>query len=176
MLEILAQPLHTTDGFARAYREHSRRAFAAALRVLGDPAAAEDVVQDVFISLWRKPSRYDANRGPLGAYVAMMARSRALDRVRSSTAERHAVERVAEQPQRDTEADVVDLVVRRESTAHLLDALSDVAEPQRAAVVAFACGVSGSELARQTDVPLGTAKSRIRHGLIKTRAALVKAA
>lgn len=176
MLQNLAQPLDTTEGFARAYREHSRRAFAAALRVLGDPAAAEDVVQDVFISLWRKPDRYDARRGPLGAYVAMMARSRALDRVRSNSAERHAVERVAEQPEQQIEADIVDLVVRRESTGRLLEALADVAEPQRTAVVAFACGVSGAELARQTAVPLGTAKSRIRHGLIKTRAALASAA
>ena len=66
--------------FAREFRRHERRVHAAALRILGDPARAQDVVQDVFLRLWRRPQAFDATRGELGAYLRLMARSRALDR------------------------------------------------------------------------------------------------
>ena len=76
--------LASTSGFSAAYREHYPLAYSAAYRVLGDAAAAEDVVHDVFAALWRDPSKFDPRRGSLPGYVAMMARSRAVDRVRSS--------------------------------------------------------------------------------------------
>src|SRR5919106_5699413 len=84
----------TPAGFSSAYLAHRELAFSAALRVLGDPASAEDVVQDVFTALWRDPSKFDPRRGSLPGYVAMMARSRALDRVRSRNAGAAAVERL----------------------------------------------------------------------------------
>ncbi|HEV2770561.1 MAG TPA: sigma factor, partial [Solirubrobacteraceae bacterium] len=65
--------------FASAYREHAGSVYAAALRITQDPAQAQDVAQDVFLRLWRKPTRFDARRGELGAYLRLMARSRALD-------------------------------------------------------------------------------------------------
>ena len=68
--------------FDDAYRQLAPQAIAAANRVLRDEAAAEDVVQDVFMQLWLRPGSYDARRGPLSAYVTMLARSRALDRWR----------------------------------------------------------------------------------------------
>ena len=67
---------HTFDD---AYRRYRPEAFAAALRVLRDPVAAEDVVQEVFAQLWRRPQFYDERRGSLGGYVALLARSRAID-------------------------------------------------------------------------------------------------
>jgi RNA polymerase sigma-70 factor (ECF subfamily) len=157
------------DTFALAYREHSRRAFAAAMRVLGDPIAAEDVVQDVFASLWKRPSRYDARRGPLGPFIAMMARSRALDRHRSRAAERSAVDRVAGEARlRPAAPDPADAMAGRS----LLEALEQLPRPQRQALVASACGLSGAELAAAAGIPLGTAKSRIRNGMIRARTVL----
>jgi RNA polymerase sigma-70 factor, ECF subfamily len=64
--------------FGRAYDEHSRGAYTAAYRILGNAPQAQDVVQDVFLRLWRRPHTFDAARGELGAYLRMMARSRAL--------------------------------------------------------------------------------------------------
>ena len=64
--------------FGRAYDEHSRSVYAAAYRVLGNSAQAQDVVQDVFLRIWRRPRTFDAGRGELGSYLRMMARSRAL--------------------------------------------------------------------------------------------------
>jgi RNA polymerase sigma-70 factor (ECF subfamily) len=166
MFNSLSDP----ETFARAYREHHSRALAAAMRVLGDPTAAEDVVQDVFASLWVRPGRYDARRGPLGPFVAMMARSRALDRHRSRVSERAAVDRVVQETRVRPEAspDPFNHVMRR----RLHEALEELPHAQRQALVASACGLSGAEIARTTGVPLGTAKSRIRHGMIRARAAM----
>src|SRR4051812_8210156 len=65
--------------FERAYREHARGVFHVALEVLGESCQAQDVVQDVFLRLWGEPALYDPRRGPIGSYLRMVARSRALD-------------------------------------------------------------------------------------------------
>ncbi len=65
--------------FERAYDDHGRGVYAAALRILGNPAQAQDVTQDVFMRVWRRPAAFDARRGELGSYLRLMARSRALD-------------------------------------------------------------------------------------------------
>ena len=78
MLRMSVTLSHPRD-FERAYDEHGRSVYAAALRILGSPAQAQDVTQDVFLRLWRKPESFDARRGGLGPYLRLMARSRALD-------------------------------------------------------------------------------------------------
>src|SRR3954469_25569834 len=80
--------------FARVYDEHSGGVYGAALGVLGNPATAQDVAQDVFLRLWRDPSRFDARRGDLGAYLRLMARSRALDLWRIGRAAGRASDRM----------------------------------------------------------------------------------
>ena len=81
--------------FEAAYADLSPRAHAIATRVLGDPVAAEDVVQEVFTELWRRPQVFDATRGSLSSFVAMLARCRALDRARAASAHAAATERSA---------------------------------------------------------------------------------
>src|SRR3954464_11090779 len=81
-----AMDLSDPATFARAYDEHRPAVYGAALRVLGNPATAQDVAQDVFLRLWRRPAAFDARRGDLGAYLRLMARSRALDLWRSAQA------------------------------------------------------------------------------------------
>ena len=83
--------------FNDAYRQLAPMALAAANRVLRDEAAAEDVVQDVFMQLWLRPATYDPARGSLASYVTMLSRSRAVDRWRTRSARESAVERSAEQ-------------------------------------------------------------------------------
>ncbi len=164
--------LSTPAGFAGAFREHARPAFAAAVRVLGDAAAAEDVVQDVFFSLWREPAKFDARRGSLRTYVAMMARSRALDRLRTRGARESAAQRLQHEHdlgvRRAEPPDAV--VLRREGARQALRAVRDLPPAQREAVaLSFAGGMSAREIAAATGVPLGTAKSRLRLGLVKAR-------
>ena len=79
--------------FEQAYDDHARGAYRAAYRVLGDAAQAQDVVQDVFLKLWRQPGKFDARRGELGSYLRLMARSRALDLWREGQAAGRASDR-----------------------------------------------------------------------------------
>src|SRR3982751_3381092 len=78
------KPARDAEAFERLYDEHSGRLLSVAYRVLGDTALAQDVVQDVFLGLWRDPSRFEAERGPIGHYLRMVARSRALDVLRQA--------------------------------------------------------------------------------------------
>ena len=159
-----------------AYRLHSSRAFAAAMRVLRDPTAAEDVVQDVFTSLWRNPSQFNPSRGSLATYVSMLARSRALDRWRSQAAHDAAIEREArthDPRERSVDGGADEVVFRHEQSSEVMSALETLPDNQREAVLlAFGKGLTAREIARERDIPLGTAKSRIRLGLQKAKESL----
>ena len=122
--------------------------FAAAQRVLRDPAAAEDVVQDVFMTLWRNPKGFDASRSSLSHYLTMLARSRALELLAA--------------------VGIPDAESRR-----LLRAVDTLPADQREALLlAYGRGLTANEISEAARVPLGTAKSRLRLGLEKARSAL----
>ena len=169
----MALDLSDPSQFQQAYDQHGRGVYAAALRIVGNQAQAQDVVQDVFLRLWRRPRSFDERRGELGAYLRLMARSRALDLWREGQAAGRASdrlkvavaageERVDERPSAAVERDASREAVR--------DALRRLPTAQREAVVlAYWGGMTADQIARRADVPLGTAKSRIRLGLAKLR-------
>ena len=167
--------LASTSDFSAAYREHYPLAFSTAYSVLRDAATAEDVVQDVFTTIWRHPDKFDAQRGSLPGYVAMMARSRAVDRVRSRSAGSAAADRLAVldvQREQGVESPA-DAVTRRHEARRVLAAVAELPAAQRDAVLmAYGRGLSTAEIAKAVGVPLGTAKSRLRQGLQRTRQAL----
>ena len=159
--------------FARAYDEHAPAVYGTALRVLGNPAAAQDVAQDVFLRVWRRPGTFDPRRGDLGAYLRLMARSRALDLWREGQAAGRASDRlklaVATEAPRTDERPSAMAELQSERRA-VRDALATLPVPQREAVVlAYWGGLTADQVARRCGVPLGTAKSRIRLGLTKLR-------
>src|SRR3954454_22923582 len=86
--------LRDPQQFSSVYDEHHRAVYAVAQRVLGDHALASDVVQDVFLRLWRRPQAFDARRGDLGTYLRLMARSRAVDLWRESQSRGRAADRL----------------------------------------------------------------------------------
>src|SRR3954452_21120183 len=96
-----AMDLSDPTNFARLYDEHASAVYGAALRVLGNPATAQDVAQDVFLRLWRRPGAFDPRRGDLGAYLRLMARSRALDLWRTAQAGARATDRLTISSGRD---------------------------------------------------------------------------
>ena len=166
-------PVTLTDPreFERAYDEHGRSVYAAALRILGSPAQAQDVTQDVFLRLWRKPESFDARRGGLGPYLRLMARSRALDLWREGQAAGRMTDRMvfaAIEPEPvDAPAPEAE---RNEDRAGVRAALRRLPHAQREALVlAYWGGMTADEIARREHVPLGTAKSRIRLGMQKLR-------
>ncbi len=160
--------------YIQAYGELRPTAVRIAQSVLGDRAAAEDVVQDVFLDLWRRPSAYDPARGSLRTYVAMLTRSRAVDRWRSAAAGEAALRRAGSELRvlPDAGESSAEPVIRRERRQRVMDALDGLPSGQRTALVLSSLGLSASEIADRTQLPLGTAKSRVRLGLEKARAHL----
>jgi RNA polymerase sigma-70 factor (ECF subfamily) len=161
--------------FDLAYRSHSRRVRAAAQRVLADLGAAEDVAQEVFLKLWLRPELFDSRRGSLAAFLCVMARSRALDRLRADgaqdrargrLAEYHALEPASSEPP-------VTALERHDEREELRRALLRLPYAQREALtLAYGRDMSSVEIARRTHVGRATARSRLRLGLGKLRADL----
>jgi RNA polymerase sigma-70 factor, ECF subfamily len=171
-----SRPVDLSDPqtFSRVYDEHARSVYGAALRILGDPARAQDVAHDVFLRVWRNPKRFDPSRGDVGSYLRLMARSRALDSYRESQAATRARGRLEvtvavaddggaeERPSRAAE--------RSEERRAVREALRGLPEAQREALVlTHWAGLTAEEIAERSGVPLGTAKSRIRLGMAKLR-------
>jgi RNA polymerase sigma-70 factor, ECF subfamily len=162
-----------TDAFVDAYERHVDGVRRSAQEVLRDPAQAEDVAQEVFMALWRHPDRYDADRAGLGTYLRVMARSRALDALRSANAADRArtrLERTATGLEHGpAPGDVVDRALVRSAVRKLPQA-------QREAVaLAYWCDMTSHEIARRCSVPHGTAKGRVRLGLRKLRGSMAVA-
>jgi RNA polymerase sigma-70 factor, ECF subfamily len=158
--------------FELAYRTHRRRVRAAAQRVVIDAGVAEDVTQEVFLKLWLRPELFDSRRGSLAAFLCVMARSRALDRLRAEgaldrargrLAEYRAVEPVvAEEP--------VAALIRSDEREELRHALLKLPPAQREALtLAYGRELNSVEIARRTHVGRATARSRMRLGLAKLR-------
>jgi len=165
--------------FQSVYAAHARRVYANAYRILGDAARAEDTAQDVFLRFWLHPERFDPRRGELGSYLALMARSRALDIARSETAASRAGERLETKVAADPpQAELPDeRVQRNEHASTLRSAVARLPRPQREAVaLAFWAGMPAREIAERTGVPLGTTRSRLRLGLEKLERTALDAA
>jgi len=165
------------DGSALAeiYDRHGRSLFSLAVRILRDQSDAEEVVQDVFAQAWRQAARYDTTRGAVVAWLLMMARSRAIDRLR---ARRGQPPLQGDHPSalRDA-ADVatpIDIaLLTADQIARVRAALESLPDAQRAAIeLAFHEGLTHTEVAERLEQPLGTIKTRIRLGLLRLRAAM----
>jgi RNA polymerase sigma-70 factor (ECF subfamily) len=162
--------------FGRIYDEHRRGVHATAYRVLGSTAAAQDVVQDVFLRVWRNPGKFDSRRGEVGSYLRLMARSRAVDLWRESQASGRAEDRLKvvvahDVPRPDGQPD--HLALASADRSHVRAALGRLPDPQREALVlAYWGGLTADQIATRAGVPLGTAKSRIRLGLARLRSEL----
>lgn len=165
--------------FEDAYKLHATRVKSTAQRVLHDAAAAEDVAQEVFIRLWQRPALFDARRGSLGAFLSVMARSRALDRLRAEGARDRARDRLGEVHVAAPAADdgPADLVLRRAEREELLTAVRRLPPAQRDTVtLAYGGELNSAEIAGRMNVGRATARSRLRLGLGKLRADLGEAA
>lgn len=143
---------------------------ALAARVLGDRGDAEEVVQEVFVYAWRRADTYDPQRSAVSTWLVLVTRSRAIDRLRS----RRVVDRTHDQVRRDsTEHESprgVRAVHRTERRQRLHEALSGLPPEQRRVLeLAYFGGMTQREIARSTDTPLGTVKTRTLLALRKLR-------
>jgi RNA polymerase sigma-70 factor, ECF subfamily len=147
--------------------------YAAALRVLGEGGAAQDVVQDVFMELWSHPDRYDPAAGKLRTYLIVLARSRAVDLARSELRRTARQKRHFRLDPAPWQPSVLDQVTAAEVVALVRDAVRMLPEAQRHVVeLAYFEGLSYREVALAAGIPEGTAKSRLRLALAKLETTL----
>ena len=164
------------DGSAvgELYDRHARAIYSLALRMLSEAADAEDVVQEVFTQAWRQADRYDSTRAPVIGWLLVIARARALDRLRARRS------RIAPAALDVTAADPVDpgpgqelQAIGNEEAARVRHALEALPDGQREAIeLAYYKGLSQSDIAETLQQPLGTVKTRMRTALLKLREAL----
>lgn len=158
------------DGAAltAVYDRYSGIVYSVALRVLADTSAAEDVLQEIFLRLWRDPARFKPARGSLPAWLAVMARNRAIDQLRR----RRPADDVTELPVACS-LDIEDLTARRDVIANARQHMATLPDEQRRTIeMAFFEGLTHNEIAERTGEPLGTIKTRIRSGIQSIRRAL----
>jgi RNA polymerase sigma-70 factor (ECF subfamily) len=149
------------------YDRYSSLVYSVALRVVADTGAAEDILQDVFLQLWRKPGAFDAARGRLAPWLAVIARHRAIDHIRGRKEQTDIEDVVIAVDARLEE--LADRNKAGEKVRSLLAAMP--AEQRRALEMSFFQGLTHTEIAQQTGDPLGTVKTRIRSGLMQLRKA-----
>ena len=136
--------------------------------VLGQALLAEEVVQDVFVTLWKQPERYDRDRGSLRAYLCTVAYGRSIDLARSETARRRREQRESRLAQRSNSG--IPAHVDVETAHEVRDALMELRQDEREAIaLAYFLGYSYREVAVELGVPEGTIKNRIRKGLSHLR-------
>ena len=153
------------SAMAELYDRYSAVVYAVALRVLGDTGAAEDVLQEIFMQLWRNPGGFDASRGNLAPWLAVITRNRAVDMVRK----RRPLSEI-EETTLSFSPDLAGDAERGRIAEKVRAALKDMPAPQRSALeMAYFEGYSHSEISTKTGEPLGTIKTRIRSGLLLLR-------
>ena len=138
-----------------------------ALRVLGERTMAEEVTQDTFLAMWRRPGAYDPARGSLQSFLLGIARNKAVDLVRREESLRRTKESLLSETSTDVVLDPDSGFEEREEVREALQKLSDV--QREALVLAYFGGRTYREVAQELDIPEGTAKTRLRDGLTKLR-------
>jgi RNA polymerase sigma-70 factor (ECF subfamily) len=160
--------------FEAMYDRHGRAAFSLAYRLAGDRTAAEDIVQEAFLSIWRSRVRYQRERGSVRTWVLGIVHHRGIDGLRRSNvhqrrrASAEGIEEWKEAPERtDDEA------IQREEATTVRHALRTLPEPQsRVIQLAYFGGFTHTQIAEMLDLPVGTVKGRMRLGLERLRTTL----
>ena len=157
------------------YNRHVGPCLGLARRVLGDRTLGEEVVQEVFVRLWREPERFEPGRGSMRSFLMAQVHGRSVDLLRAETARRAREEREALR-RVDVDIDLEREVLQLTEAEAVRRALATLSDGEREAIeLAYFGGHTYREVATLLEQPEGTVKSRIRAGLLRLRAALIEA-
>ncbi|HUB08512.1 MAG TPA: sigma-70 family RNA polymerase sigma factor [Myxococcales bacterium] len=154
------------------YDRYASRLTALALRSLGNRGEADEIVQETFVEAWKRAREFDPSRGSVGAWLTTIARTRAIDRLRSLSASKRAATASAAEPL-PSPVNPGEEAAQRQAAARVRAALATLPAEQREALeLAYFEGLSHREIAERTGQPLGTVKTRVRLGMEKLLACL----
>lgn len=166
----------STDALERLYDRFASTAYGLARRILAQPDLAEEVVQDVFAQVWRDARRYDEARASVAGWIVLLTRTRAIDRLRARRArpdQDRGLEPTAVAPIAAPERSPEQVAISSEDARSVRAALDGLPDEQRSLVdLAYYEGLTHSEIAARTGVPLGTIKTRLRAAMTTLRGAL----
>jgi RNA polymerase sigma-70 factor, ECF subfamily len=162
------------EAFSRLYDQSSPHIYGLVLRMVNQPQIAEEVTMDVYVQVWKQAQSYNLNRGTPMGWLVTLARSRAIDRLRSGRVERAHVTSIEEIGGLESEeANPEDQSSGRQRAEIVRTALAILPREQRESLMlAYFGGYSQSEISKQLGIPLGTVKTRIRMAMIRLREAL----
>jgi RNA polymerase sigma-70 factor (ECF subfamily) len=154
---------------ARLYDRYRVILFGLLMRILNNREEAEDVLQEVFLQVWRKAGDFDENRGRPFTWLVTLGRSRGIDRLRTLSARERAVEAGAREASEEI-SDAASDAFKSEQRGLVNDALAQLPDEQkRPLMLAYFDGLTQSEIATRLGAPLGTVKTRMRTGMLKLR-------
>lgn len=165
------------EAFEVFYDRHGGAAYSLAYRMVGERAAAEDIAQEAFISIWRSGARFDRTRGSVRSWMLSIVRNRAIDalRIRAGKAPKLGFDDDAILEQRPAAERTEEEAMRREVASEVRGVLGQLpGEQSKVIELAYFGGFSQSEISRMLGVPLGTVKGRMRLGLAKIRGELAE--
>lgn len=158
-----------TDALSGLYDRYGNLVYTLALKILNNSQDAEDVTQEVFLTLWRN-NTYNPTRGSLSSYLTILTRSRSLDKLRSRGTRLKFIKRWSQYFHYQAPQSPIELVVLKDRSEQVQQALARLPENQRQILeMAYYEGLSQSEIGKKLDIPLGTVKTWGRQGLLKLR-------
>lgn len=161
------------SAFEALYGRTSAKLFGICLRILGRPSEAEEALQDAYLAIWRKADQFDAQLASPITWLAMIARNKAIDRLRADRVGRASVPIDLGAELADDNVSVASRIEAQAEGRRLRSCIDELSGEQRGVIrIAFFEGCTYEEIAARSDTPLGTIKSWIRRGLIKLKACL----
>lgn len=163
-----------TEAISELYDRFSGMLMGLATKILGDPSDAEDVLQEVFVQVWKQAQRYERSRSSVSTWLVLITRSRAIDRLRSRNVKlRTALEAKRENPSLNTSPEGLGNVFNQERRRRLGEELAGLPMEQRQVLeMAYYRGMTQREIAEATETALGTVKTRTLLAMKKLRLAL----
>jgi len=160
------------------YERYHRYAYSLAYRILRDPVASEDIVQDAFLSIWRKASSYQAQNGSVQSWIQAIVRHRTIDKIRASAHREYQwtpLQADNEQDPPGEQPDVWEQAWQSEQHRIILEVMVQIPSEQRMVIeLAYFGGLTHAEISEQCHIPLGTVKGRMRLGLQKMKSLLAE--